>query len=99
MGVLGEKVAIVTGGAQGIGKGISRALAREGARIVIADLDKEMAIGTAGEIEDLGVACVPVVGDVGLESTAEEACRVAETFGRLDILVNCAAGDGLRGAL
>lgn len=91
MGILQDKVAIVTGGAQGIGRGISRALAKEGAHVVIADLEKEAALEAAREIEALGVTCTPVVGDVALESTADEACRSADdSFGRLDILVNCA---------
>jgi 2-hydroxycyclohexanecarboxyl-CoA dehydrogenase len=91
MGVLDRQVAIVTGGAQGIGRGISRALAKEGAQIVIVDIEKGQAVETAREIEGLGVGCTPVVGDVGFESTAEDACRsAADAHGRLDILVNCA---------
>lgn len=91
MGILEGKVAIVTGGAQGIGRGIVEALAKEGSHIVLVDLERELALEAANEVERHGVTCMPVVGDVGREATAEEACRAAETSqGHLEILVNCA---------
>jgi 2-hydroxycyclohexanecarboxyl-CoA dehydrogenase len=91
MGILEGKVAIVTGGAQGIGRGIIEAIAKEGSDVVLVDVQEELAIDAAHEVARLGVRCTPVIGDVGLESTAEEACRTAETsHGHLEILVNCA---------
>jgi NAD(P)-dependent dehydrogenase (short-subunit alcohol dehydrogenase family) len=91
MGLLDSKVAIVTGGAQGIGRGIALALAKEGSDVVLVDLDTTLAEATAKEVGALGVRCTPVVGNVGLESTADEACSAAATaHGGLDVLVNCA---------
>jgi NAD(P)-dependent dehydrogenase (short-subunit alcohol dehydrogenase family) len=91
MGVLNGKVAVVTGGAQGIGKGIVVALAKEGAHVVITDVAKETLLQTVTEVEGLGVRATPVIGDIGLATTAPEAVRAAESeHGRLDILVNCA---------
>ena len=55
MGKLEEKVALVTGGGRGIGRGIALELAREGAAVVIAELDPQTASQTAKEIEALGV--------------------------------------------
>jgi NAD(P)-dependent dehydrogenase (short-subunit alcohol dehydrogenase family) len=91
LGVLEGKVAIVTGGAQGIGRGIVEALAKEGADVVLVDLDGELAERATAEVQRHGVRCAAVAGDVGAEATAEEACRVAKaTHGNLDVLVNCA---------
>jgi NAD(P)-dependent dehydrogenase (short-subunit alcohol dehydrogenase family) len=91
MGILEGKVAVVTGGAQGIGRGIVEALAKEGAAIVLVDVAGDLAVEAARQVEAHGVACRAVVGDVGLESTAEEACAVAGSeWGHLEILVNCA---------
>ena len=82
MGVLDDKVAVVTGGAAGIGKAIASRFAREGARVVIADRDPGGRV--AGEISGLAVtADVSVEDDV---AALFEACETA--FGRLDILVN-----------
>ncbi len=80
---LDEKVAVVTGGAQGIGRAIAAGLAREGARVVIADLER--AEEAAAEL-DGGVG---LTVDVASEDGADR--MVAETIdrcGRLDILVN-----------
>jgi NAD(P)-dependent dehydrogenase (short-subunit alcohol dehydrogenase family) len=91
MGILEGKVAIVTGGAQGIGRGIVEALAKEGSHIVLVDVQRDLAYAAATEVGGHGVTCTPVVGDVGLESTAAEACDAAvSAYGHLEILVNCA---------
>jgi NAD(P)-dependent dehydrogenase (short-subunit alcohol dehydrogenase family) len=93
MSVLKDKVAIVTGGAQGIGKGIATALAKEGAHLVIVDLRPDKISEAESEISSLGVRVHSVAGDVRLPESAESACEVAENeHGRLDILVNCAQG-------
>ena len=55
MGRLEEKVAIITGGGQGIGRGIALALAREGASVSLPELNAETGAATAAEIEKLGV--------------------------------------------
>jgi NAD(P)-dependent dehydrogenase (short-subunit alcohol dehydrogenase family) len=91
MGILDGKVALVTGGAQGIGRGIVEAIAKEGSHVVLVDLQEDVAGEAAREVERLGVACTPVIGDVGLGSTVQEALRVVESsHGHLEILVNCA---------
>ncbi|CAN5469685.1 SDR family NAD(P)-dependent oxidoreductase [soil metagenome] len=83
------RVALVTGGAMGIGKGIVEAFAREGAGVGIADVNAEAAEGLARTIESAGGRALATIGDV---SAAEDAERmVAETvagLGRLDVLVN-----------
>ncbi|MBU1487514.1 3-oxoacyl-[acyl-carrier-protein] reductase [bacterium] len=83
--LLKEKIAIVTGGARGIGKAISELLAKEGARVVIADLDKKEAEKTAKEI---GQAFALELDVTSSSSVNEMIGRVQEEFGRIDILVN-----------
>ncbi len=83
MGALDGKVAIVTGGAQGIGLAIARGLAAEGARIVIADL-RAAEEATAGFSDGVGLS-------VDVSSEADVARMVADTMqrcGRIDVLVN-----------
>jgi NAD(P)-dependent dehydrogenase (short-subunit alcohol dehydrogenase family) len=93
MAGLDGKVAIVTGGARGIGAGIARCLARDGASVVILDLDGEAATGTANELGNgaMGLAC-----DVAVEDEVREAiAAVVAKYGGLDILANNAgAGRG-----
>jgi NAD(P)-dependent dehydrogenase (short-subunit alcohol dehydrogenase family) len=85
-----NKVAIVTGGAGGIGAAIAARLHMEGARVVIADLDPDAAQAAAAKLvaeaggEALGVGC-----DVGAEEQVERAVLAAiERFGRIDVIVN-----------
>jgi NAD(P)-dependent dehydrogenase (short-subunit alcohol dehydrogenase family) len=82
-GPLEGKVAIVTGAAQGIGNAIARGLATEGARIVVADLDR--AEQAAAEFAD-GVGVTVDVADEG--QVARMVDEAAERCGRIDILVN-----------
>ena len=90
MGRLDDKVAIVTGGARNIGAVYARALAAEGARVVIADVLDGTAAAT--DINEAGGEAVAVEVDVSRE---DDTLRMAETavnaFGRIDILVNNAA--------
>jgi meso-butanediol dehydrogenase/(S,S)-butanediol dehydrogenase/diacetyl reductase len=89
MGRLDGKVAIVTGGGRGIGRGIARVLAREGAAIVIADIDMDNARRTADEIGAGGGRALAVRVDVTDPTSAEAGVNAAvEAFGRVDILVN-----------
>ena len=82
-----DGVAIVTGGAQGIGRAICQALAREGARLVIGDLDLDGARATASQLG--GQAALAVRTDVSSEASVKELyAQVMERFGRVDILVN-----------
>lgn len=80
------KVAVVTGGASGIGAAVTRVFARRGARVVAVDVAAEAGHALA---EELGEAMHFVEGDVRLVETAEQAVTAAvERFGRLDALVN-----------
>ena len=92
---LDDKIAVVTGGGGGIGQGICACLAREGADIVVCDLNAETAKETVGAIESEGRSGHVVEADI----TDEAACRTlvsaaTERFGRIDILVNNAGHFG-----
>jgi len=83
------KVAVVTGAGMGIGAAVARALAREGASVVLVDLDRVAAGSVAAEIEGEGGKAVLVVGSVSVAGDAERAVRTAvESFGHLDLVVN-----------
>lgn len=89
---LHEKVAIVTGGAQGIGGGITTRLAAEGAMVVIADLNEEKAQHHAATLVATGATVLPICCDVSDQAqVAALFAQTLERFGRLDILVNNAA--------
>jgi NAD(P)-dependent dehydrogenase (short-subunit alcohol dehydrogenase family) len=85
---LRNKVAVVTGGANGIGRAISDALAREGARVAVVDIDPRKGQTAASEISAIAEAiCVPtdVTDSAAVNRMAQEVDR---RFGRIDILVN-----------
>jgi len=86
---LDGKVAIVTGAGRGIGRAIVLALAREGADVVVNDVNSRSAEATANEVKAVGRRALPVKADV---SVREEVIKVVETaikaFGKIDILVN-----------
>src|SRR5919109_381749 len=86
MGVLDEKVAIVTGSARGIGRATAELLAEHGARVLINDLDGDVAEQASGEIEGETVA---FAGDLTKEGVCDQLVdRAVEAFGQLDIVVN-----------
>jgi len=86
---LDERVAVVTGGATGIGRGIAQVLAAEGARVAIADVDGEAAEATAAELAGSGADLFAVPADVTDRAAVEGmAAAVLERFGRIDVLVN-----------
>ena len=83
------KVAVVTGSASGIGKEIAFTFAREGAKVVIADLDQNAAENAALEIDPTAQRALGVAMDVSNEEQVEAGMeRAVEAFGRLDILVS-----------
>ncbi len=94
-GRLSGKVAIVTGGASGIGEACSRIFVREGAKVIISDIDETK--GNALEAE-LAPDAVFFNHDVTQEAAWDEAVEIAESkWGRLDIVVNNAGMSGAKG--
>jgi len=83
------RVAIVTGGARGIGKSIATQLALSGANVVIADVAEEMAKSTAEEVSQKGSEAISIGVDVSSLSSVEEMVKkTLDKFGRIDILIN-----------
>ena len=98
---LKDRVAIVTGSSQGIGKAIAIALAREGARVVTnnrrAGAEGGDAETVASEIKAMGGEAVPFYGSVSEFDVAEKIVKTAvDSFGRVDIVVNNAGADAPR---
>ena len=86
MGVLDDKVAIVTGSARGIGRATAELLAEQGAKVLINDLDKDVAEQAAGEIK--GETTV-FGGDLTKEGVPDQLVQTAvDAWGRVDIIVN-----------
>lgn len=86
-----DQVAIITGGARGIGLGIARRIAKEGGRIVLFDILKEELGLAAREFEEQGLEVATQVVDISREDEVKEAIdQVISNFGRLDIMVNSA---------
>jgi NAD(P)-dependent dehydrogenase (short-subunit alcohol dehydrogenase family) len=92
MSRLQGQVAIVTGGAYGIGHTFSQAFASAGARVVVADIDREAAEALAAELTSQGAEALAVQVDVADTASTEAMAQAAlDRFGRIDILVTCAA--------
>lgn len=85
-----NKTAIVTGAAKGIGYGIALALAKDGANVVLADMDKTINEESAQKIEEeTGSKCLPVQCDVSKKEDVDNVIKnTIEKFGAIDILVN-----------
>ena len=97
---LADRVAIVTGGAQGVGGGISRILARAGAKVLIADIDIDMARNTEELIcKNSGIAESLKIDVTSYEDLKNMVEVANDHWGRLDILINnaYAAADGQQG--
>lgn len=87
--MLKDKVAIVTGAAKGIGRGIALVLAQEGAKVVASDIDQASCLEVVAEIEKLGGQALAVKCDVSIKAEVDELIFVAvNKFGQLDILAN-----------
>jgi 3-oxoacyl-[acyl-carrier protein] reductase len=89
---LQDRVAIITGAAQGLGKAYAFGLVSEGARVVVVDIQEKRAEDTAREIRESGGDAIAVKVDVSSEQDTLEMARItAEKYGGIDILVNNAA--------
>ncbi|KAA1193308.1 SDR family oxidoreductase [Pseudohalioglobus sediminis] len=92
MGLLENKVGVVTGAGQGIGRAIALAFAAEGARVVVADFNREAGEETENLIQQQGGEACFAYGDVSDEASVKAMIdTVIERFGRLDIACNSAA--------
>ena len=87
---LRQRVALVTGGSRGIGKGIAMSMARDGARIAISyRTNKAAAQNTLRQLQAIGCECFAMEADATDAAQSEKlVTSVAERFGRLDVLVN-----------
>jgi 3-oxoacyl-[acyl-carrier protein] reductase len=92
MGLLDEKVVIVTGGGHGIGKAYCLGIAREGGTAVVADIDEKAADGVAKAIKDSGGKALSTKVDVANFASCQEMAKTTlDAFGKIDGLVNNAA--------
>lgn len=88
---LKDKVAVITGGAQGIGRATALKMAREGAKLAVADLQGEKVQVVANEVRALGGEAVGIAVDVASETSVQQMAKtVFDRFGRVDILGNIA---------
>jgi NAD(P)-dependent dehydrogenase (short-subunit alcohol dehydrogenase family) len=100
MGRFGDRTVLVTGASRGIGRAVSLAFAREGARVVLSSRKREALEALAGEIVQLGAEALVVPANMGrLEDVSTLAGRVIEQVGVLDVLVNNAATNPVFGPL
>lgn len=96
-----DKVAVITGGAGGVGRAIGLALAREGAKIVVADIEKDATDKTVADIKALGVDAIGLHADVTkLESMKQAQADAVEAFGDYHLVfANAGIGAGEFGML
>jgi 3-oxoacyl-[acyl-carrier protein] reductase len=92
---LKDKVALITGPAKGMGRAVTLAFAREGAKLVLAGRDTGAIEPVAAEARALGVQAIVVPCDLTVGAQTEAlAAHALEAFGRIDVLVNVAGGSG-----
>lgn len=84
-----DKVVIITGAGQGIGKGIALAFAREGASLALLDINVEALESAQREIEELGATCAYFQGNIAEDSVCDELVeKIIKKYGKIDVLVN-----------
>jgi len=97
---LAGKIAIVTGGASGIGKAITLILSKEGASVVVADINLQLAEETVTQIKASGGEAIAMKTDVSKWGDVEKMAKAAiDSYGRIDILVNNAGIGRATGSL
>ena len=86
---LKNRVAIITGAGQGIGKALALGLAREDAKLVIADINQDKAVAVKNEINEMGATALAIRTDVSDEVSVQSLVdHVLQQFGTIDILIN-----------
>ena len=94
-GILDGKVALITGAGSGIGRATAKIFAREGAKLVLADIVEEAGNETLGIIKEGGASAIFMKVDVSQENAAEAmVAKAVETYGRLDCAFNNAGIEG-----
>src|SRR5215472_1689474 len=92
-GRLVDKVCVVTGAGQGIGRATARRLGQEGGTIIVADRIQAAADRTEGELRKHGITALKVLADVSTFAGAQDLMsRTVEVYGRIDVLVNNVGG-------
>jgi len=87
--LLKDKVALITGAGNGIGKATALRFAQDGAKVVISDLDEEGLDNSCQEVKEIGAEVAVVVGSVTVRDDVQRMVQTAvDEFGRLDILIN-----------
>ena len=92
---LTDKVAIVTGSGRGIGKGIAKILAKDGAKIIVADMNLDDALKVASEIDDLGSSGTPLRVDVTVQEAVDsmvESAQHSNMGATMQVLLRLLAG-------
>ena len=91
--LLENKVAIVTGGAKGMGRGIALKFAEEGADVVVCDIDLDGCLSVAGEVEALGRKALAFRTDITNKAQVDEmVAGTLDDMGTVDVLINSAGG-------
>ena len=97
---LKNRVAVITGASSGLGKQMAYALAKQGANLVILARRIERLLELKDELEKNDIKVLPIKCDVTSTENIENAAKLAEeTFGKVDILINCAGASKDKGAL